>query len=204
METFAYLHVAQAYEDPELKELIGLDLIGVNQGWLECVGTLTHSRTGAIALLSLLCTAPWAAVASAASYVGYPSGYVTIRPDGDPGAVIQPGGCTLLPNPCSEYRPVYPNRPVYPVRPRPVYPDPDYRPVRPAPSGGMFLRRGDTGTEVRYVQDLLRSAGYFDATSTGFYATLTESGVKAFQQDYGLGVDGIVGAETLAALEGRG
>ncbi|HEY9643160.1 MAG TPA: peptidoglycan-binding domain-containing protein, partial [Coleofasciculaceae cyanobacterium] len=63
--------------------------------------------------------------------------------------------------------------------------------------------RGDVGSDVRYVQDLLRSAGYFNATSTGFYATLTESGVKAFQRDQGLGVDGIVGVQTLAALEAR-
>lgn len=197
METFAYLQLAQDYEDPEPKEFVALQ-----PSWLDCVRTLRSSRTG-IALLSLLCTAPsWVSAASATTYGVYPGGFVSIRPDGDQGAVVQPGTCTVLPNPCSGYRPLLPNRPVYPVRPiyPPVYPDPDYRPLRPSDS--VFLRRGDTGENVRYVQDLLRAAGYFDAASTGFYATLTESGVKAFQRDYGLPVDGIVGIETLSALEG--
>lgn len=75
--------------------------------------------------------------------------------------------------------------------------------VRPSqPAGGVFLRRGDVGPEITRLQDLLRSAGYFDAASTGFFASLTEAGVRAFQRDRGLDVDGIVGEETLAALQG--
>ncbi|WP_088890811.1 peptidoglycan-binding domain-containing protein [Leptolyngbya ohadii] len=74
--------------------------------------------------------------------------------------------------------------------------------VRPSQPAGVFVRRGDVGPEVTRVQDLLRSAGYFHAASTGFFATLTEEGVKAFQRDRGLGVDGIVGEETLTALQG--
>ncbi len=119
---------------------------------------------------------------------------VMVRPDGDQPYVDQICGCAT--NLCGGgYQP---------VRPQPL-PNPDYRPVRPQPvrPAGVFLRRGDAGSDVRYVQDLLRSAGYFDASSTGFYATLTESGVKAFQRDRGLSVDGIVGGQTLAALENR-
>ena len=217
METFAYLHLAQDYEDPELKEFTGS-----LKGWIEGLAMPIGSR-GAIALLSLPLLSlfgaePWVSPASAqVSYGGYPDiysnsaiypgtavypgGFVTLRPNGDRIASTQTGGCTVVPNPCSGYRPIYPSRPVSPVRPT-VPADSGYLPIRPA--GSTFLRRGDMGERVSYVQDLLRSAGYFDAASTGFYATLTEGGVKAFQHDRGLGVDGIVGAQTLAALEGQG
>jgi Putative peptidoglycan binding domain len=196
METFAYLHLAQDYEQPQLLELtIFPEGLGGLGEWS------FRSNTDAIALttLSSVWIAGLAGAASAAYYNGYPSG-VFIRPDGDQIAVVQPG-CPGIPNPCGGFTPIYP-APVYrPLRPQNPIVDPVYRPVRP--TAAVFLRRGDTGSDVRYVQNLLRSAGYFNGTSTGFYATLTESGVKAFQRDQGLGVDGIVGAQTLAALESR-
>jgi Putative peptidoglycan binding domain len=213
MEAFAYLHLAQDYEDPEPKELTESV-----ERWIEGLAMPHNLRPTTIALftlplLSLFCAEPWIGKASAqVSYednpnavylgtVGYPSGFATIRPNGD--RVAQTNGCTVIPNPCSGYRPIYPSRPVYPVDPIPSV-DSGYLPIRPAASASTFLRRGDTGEGVRYVQDLLRSAGYFNATSTGFYATLTESSVKAFQRDQGLSVDGIVGTQTLAALEAQG
>jgi Putative peptidoglycan binding domain len=215
METFAYLHLAQDYEDPGLKEFVRS-----LEGGMACLA-MPHTRPIALLslpLFSLFCAAPsWVSPASAEVVYGgypdsaiylntaaaYPSGYVTVRPNGDRVASSSTGSCTIVPNPCSGYRPVYPARPIYPVRPvTPPAADSGYLPIRPASS--TFLRRGDTGESVRYVQDLLRSAGYFNAASTGFYATLTESGVKAFQRDQGLGVDGIVGTQTLAALEGQG
>ena len=219
METFAYLHLAQDYENPELKEFTGS-----LKGWLEGFAMPIDSRRTiallSLPLLSLFGAEPWVGAASAqmsygdypdtvysnsAIYSGtavYPGGFVTLRPNGDRVAsTTQTGSCTVVPNPCSGYRPIYPSRPVTPVRPT-VPTDSGYLPIRPA--GSTFLRRGDAGEQVSYVQSLLRSAGYFDAASTGFYATLTEGGVKAFQRDRGLGVDGIVGAQTLAALEGQG
>ncbi len=219
METFAYLHLAQDYEDPEFKQLTGSV-----EGWIEGLAMPLNLRSTTIALftlplLSLFCAEPWISAASAQviyrdypdtavsyqSTATYPGGFATIRPNGDRVAT-QTSGCTVIPNPCSGYLPIYPSRPVYPVRPTvpPVSADSGYLPIRPAASTSTFLRRGDTGEGVRYVQDLLRSAGYFNAASTGFYATLTESGVKAFQLDQGLGVDGIVGTQTLAALEAQG
>lgn len=218
METFAFLHLAQAYEEPEQKEL---DLLFSRLSFFKGFKAIRFSGISSILLLTTL-SAAWAAslaeVAAAASGVIYGDpAWVSIRPDGDQGSAGASGTCTaILPNPCTDYRPIYPTYPtcqtVYPDPTyRPVYPDPDYRPVYPdsgyrpvRPTGGVFLRRGDVGSDVRYVQDLLRSAGYFDATSTGFYATLTESGVKAFQRDHGLGIDGIVGPQTLALLESQG
>lgn len=228
MEALAFLHLAQDYENPELKELCvasnGLSLL------IDRSPSKLLSSTGAIALLSILSTAWVAGLTQAASATVYGAGVygagvygagvygvdeygtdvygrgyrdirpnvpgyqaVMVRPDGDQPYAEQTCGCAA--NLCGGYQP---------VRPQPL-PYPDYRPVRPQPirPAGVFLRRGDTGSDVRYVQDLLRSAGYFDASSTGFYATLTESGVKSFQRDQGLNVDGIVGTETLAALENR-
>jgi hypothetical protein len=210
METFAFLHLAQGYEEPEQKEIT---LLPLELDWLKGWATVRCSGVSSLFLLATL-SATWAfalaemALAETSSLIYDDSAWVSIRPDGDRVAAAS-GACNaILPNPCTSYRPVYPTcqtayptpdyRPVYPDY-RPVYPDSGYRPVRP--TGGVFLRRGDVGSDVRYVQDLLRSAGYFDAASTGFYATLTESGVKAFQRDNGLGIDGIVGSQTLALLE---
>ncbi|HEY9631493.1 MAG TPA: peptidoglycan-binding domain-containing protein [Coleofasciculaceae cyanobacterium] len=226
MEALAFLHLVQDYEDPENRELcISLETLNPLNGLNPLLSGKMFSNAGAIALLGVL-SATWAAglaeAVSAEVYSGniyesdlYSSDYrynrpdtyvdsyayvyepVRVRPDGDQLASEQTCGCAI--NPCGGFRPVrpLPNPDYRPVRPQPV--DPIYRPVQPA--AGVFLRRGDMGSDVRYVQDLLRSAGYFNASSTGFYATLTESGVKAFQRDQGLGVDGIVGAQTLAALE---
>ena len=74
-----------------------------------------------------------------------------------------------------------------------------YVPIAPANS----LQVGDSGNQVRSLQDLLRNAGYFSSTSTGYFGSATKSAVTAFQQDYGLMVDGIAGSQTIAALQGR-
>jgi murein L,D-transpeptidase YcbB/YkuD len=226
MEALAFLHLAQDYEDPEVKEFC---VLSGGFDWLRGLSSQSvdraFSNVGAIALLSIL-SATWVAslsqVASAEIYSAniYDTAYVNatdyrysrpdtvayvyepvmVRPDGDQFFSEQTCGCAA--NLCGGYRPVRP-QPSYPdyrpVRPQPV--NPGFLPVRPAV--GVFLRRGDAGSDVRYVQDLLRSAGYFNGSATGFYATLTESSVKAFQRDQGLGIDGIVGAQTLAALENR-
>lgn len=59
---------------------------------------------------------------------------------------------------------------------------------------------GDEGPEVTALQDCLRSAGYFRQDSTGYFGTITEDAVTAFQRDRGLEVDGIAGDATLSAL----
>lgn len=66
------------------------------------------------------------------------------------------------------------------------------------------LRSGSSGEDVRRLQDSLASAGYNigAAGSDGVYGTDTENAVRQYQQDNGLTVDGIAGAETLGALWG--
>jgi peptidoglycan hydrolase-like protein with peptidoglycan-binding domain len=60
---------------------------------------------------------------------------------------------------------------------------------------------GDSGADVTRLQDLLRTAGYFPADTTGFFGEFTESAVRDFQHERGLEVDGVAGYETFSALE---
>ena len=65
------------------------------------------------------------------------------------------------------------------------------------------LQVGDRGASVTNLQDQLRSAGYFNRSSTGIYASITADAVRRFQASRGLTVDGIAGPATLRALRGE-
>jgi N-acetylmuramoyl-L-alanine amidase len=63
------------------------------------------------------------------------------------------------------------------------------------------LRRGDTGTAVAEIRDILAGLGLLDNTDpSGGFDDPTEFAVRHFQQHRGLSVDGLVGPETFAAL----
>lgn len=65
------------------------------------------------------------------------------------------------------------------------------------------LRRGSNGDSVRELQEILDRLGY-DLGKCGIdsdFGRATEKAVKAFQKNAGIGVDGIVGAATWAALD---
>lgn len=62
------------------------------------------------------------------------------------------------------------------------------------------LRKGDTGDSVTYLQTLLCSVGDPIAVDSKF-GSGTEKAVKAFQTQYGLTADGVVGPVTWDALE---
>lgn len=62
------------------------------------------------------------------------------------------------------------------------------------------LRRGSTGAEVKYLQELLTIAGYA-VSADGVFGEKTERAVKSFQEANGLEADGVVGAKTWEALE---
>lgn len=64
----------------------------------------------------------------------------------------------------------------------------------------MALQQEDSGTEVTDLQTQLANAGYYLGPITGYYGDLTAAAVTKFQQDQGLAVDGVAGAETLSAL----
>ena len=63
------------------------------------------------------------------------------------------------------------------------------------------LRRGDKGEDVRALQILLKGRGYKVGT-TGNFGGGTESVVNKFKKDNNLTQDGIVDADTMAALLG--
>ena len=65
------------------------------------------------------------------------------------------------------------------------------------------IRKGDKGTEVRNLQKKLLELGYKlpKYGADGDFGSETEAAVKAFQKDWGLTQDGIVGPETQKLLE---
>ena len=67
-----------------------------------------------------------------------------------------------------------------------------YRPVAAQP----LLRIGSSGPAVSHLQQLL------GITADGAFGPQTLGSVESFQRSHGLGVDGVVGAQTWAALSG--
>ena len=73
----------------------------------------------------------------------------------------------------------------------------------PMPSGKPTLKKGSTGTYVVELQKDLMKLGYSVGSTgaDGKFGNNTEAGVKAFQKDQGIGVDGIVGNTTWTRLD---
>src|SRR6266576_595311 len=72
--------------------------------------------------------------------------------------------------------------------------EPVPEPIEPPADRLPVLRKGDTGKDVAYLQELLPK--WVD----GDFGTTTESLVKEFQRSQGLAIDGVVGEQTWAAL----
>lgn len=64
-----------------------------------------------------------------------------------------------------------------------------------------MVRRGDVGPEVKWVQERLNVHGCGPLGADGDFGALTEAGVRRFQAEERLGVDGIVGPNTHSALK---
>ena len=56
-----------------------------------------------------------------------------------------------------------------------------------------LLRRGSSGTAVRQLQEALAEAGHDPGPVDGEFGPATEAAVRAFQQEKGIAVDGVVG-----------
>jgi len=66
---------------------------------------------------------------------------------------------------------------------------------------GQPLRRGDRGTAVWDLQNMLKYTGFDPGTIDGVFGAKTEAAVRAAQKAHGLVVDGIAGPKTYAALK---
>ena len=62
------------------------------------------------------------------------------------------------------------------------------------------LMSGSKGDDVKKLQNMLKTLGYFTGNATGNYGELTKSAVIAFQKAKGLTADGIAGSKTIAAI----
>ncbi len=69
-----------------------------------------------------------------------------------------------------------------------------------APSSDASLVVGSKGDAVVFLQQTLMSLGYNVGALDGYFGDVTLEAVKAFQRDYGLYVDGVIGEQTKAAL----
>lgn len=65
------------------------------------------------------------------------------------------------------------------------------------------LKFGSRGADVTYLQQCLTAKGYGVGSIDGVFGSKTLEAVKAFQAENNLTVDGVVGAKTWAALEGK-
>ena len=66
------------------------------------------------------------------------------------------------------------------------------------------LRLGDEGQAVKELQQLLKKHDCYEFDEiTGYYGTVTENGVRKFQTQNGLKVDGIAGEDTIKKLKER-
>jgi len=66
--------------------------------------------------------------------------------------------------------------------------------------GDRVLKLGDRGVDVVALQQLLILASY-DITASGVFGLATNAAVKDFQTAQGLPADGVVGTQTLSALQ---
>jgi hypothetical protein len=73
----------------------------------------------------------------------------------------------------------------------------------PTPAKKPTLRRGSKGEYVTLAQTELINKGYYCGFfgADGEFGAATEKAVRAFQKDYGLVIDGIIGEKTWAALD---
>lgn len=76
---------------------------------------------------------------------------------------------------------------------------PYYKPVFPE-GFERYLELGMAGMDVRAVQEKLIEKGYLTGKADHIYGKRTRAAVRAFQEENGLRVDGIVGPETLFLL----
>ena len=66
---------------------------------------------------------------------------------------------------------------------------------------GRLLRRGDSGSAVRHLQQALNALGLDTGGADGSFGARTEEAVKSLQNKAGLQADGVFGPASAGALE---
>jgi hypothetical protein len=69
-------------------------------------------------------------------------------------------------------------------------------------SEDVTLKSGDSGDEVKRLQEALAALGYDVGEADGVFGAATEEAVKQFQADSGIEADGVAGPQTLTAING--
>ena len=67
-------------------------------------------------------------------------------------------------------------------------------------AGAVTLSRGQSGTQVKQLQQALKNAGFDPGAVDGIFGAKTQNAVIRFQKAKGLTPDGLAGPKTLAAL----
>jgi peptidoglycan hydrolase-like protein with peptidoglycan-binding domain len=70
-------------------------------------------------------------------------------------------------------------------------------------NAAMALQRGDRGNDVMALQTRLTELGCYNSEIIPLFGPSTEKGVKLCQTQFGIPADGIVGPQTMAALNGN-
>jgi hypothetical protein len=200
MEPLAYLYFLQDDQDFEVRRNL---LLRPGEGMLNDWATLLKSSKLkpsklSIVLLGLVSTslsvtfsqAAWADVYSK-DYAG--GGFYYIFDQGD--AAKQVVFIPIAP----VIDPLAVAKPIQPVPYELVQPKPVHRPVAPS-HAPTCLQPGDSGSEVRCLQEQLGKLGYFHHPVTGYYGHITKAAVIAFQRDHGLQADGVAGPQTRSLL----
>ena len=73
--------------------------------------------------------------------------------------------------------------------------------VLPAEPEDTTLRKGSTGKNVEKLQENLKTLGFYKSTIDGDFGSATDAAVRAFQKDAKITADGVVGPQTLNAIE---
>ena len=71
----------------------------------------------------------------------------------------------------------------------------------PAQAPQQTLNPGDTGPQVKLLQQALTALGFSPGKADGDYGPTTQFEIEKFQLSKGLTADGVVGQQTLAALQ---
>lgn len=151
-------------------------------------------------LIPLVLIAALLAGATAAAAAASERPWASWVPSGEP--------TVALPDPVTPATPVVPTETTAPEptpvpAPQPVTPAPAPEPVpAPAPDPEPAAEQPSLTRDVVQVQERLRELGYLVGPADGRPGQQTTGAIMAFQRVHGLAVDGVVGPQTIAALDG--